>query len=83
MSENTMHKGHVAIFTAAKMVLEKLNDDELVGLQLCVALDTDPRQASWWDRAEPMFTGKKVGGAPLMHDIVRRAVSQEVVDRGL
>lgn len=62
---------------SATLVLENITDDELAGLNLTVALGSDPRKLECWPKVAPLFTqnnGTEMHSETLkaFHRVVRR-----------
>lgn len=62
------------------LTLRDFSAEEICSILLVVYMDMDPRQKSWWGRAEPLFTIEAPDGRPTMHPETLRAV-QEVFAR--
>ena len=65
---------------AIKTSCDKLTDDELAAMNLCAQLGTDPRQARGWEKAKPLFT-ETADDVPRAHDLVKRCMAAEALDR--
>jgi hypothetical protein len=63
--------GLKAVYVTVKAVCERLSDDELIGLNLTLALGNDPRNLSYYDKASLMF--QEEYDPPVMHNLVKRA----------
>ena len=74
MNENVMG-------AAVKLVCDGLSDDELLAMNICAQLGTDPRPCTGWEKAKPLFTSRSAGGTPLVRSVTQEWMASVVLQR--
>ena len=65
----------------ANITIDNLTDDELLALNICAQLDTDPRQVMGYERlGHALFTDNS-STYPRVHDLTRQALSMAMDER--
>jgi len=65
----------------AAMALKRLDDDELLALNIAAQLDLDPREVIGYEKAAGVFTVPTASGYNKAHDLVKDAFAAEVMRR--
>lgn len=76
-----MKKPEQMIVAAVRAITSELKTSELVGVNLCMQLGSDPRYLAYYDKVAVLFDSKDSDGIPVAHDLTRRAVFMAVKQR--
>ena len=76
-----MNASELMAVAAARMILADLDWQELVTMNLCMAMDSDPRTRQGYDKAKGLFTIISSDGIPRAHDLVKMATRREIAER--
>jgi hypothetical protein len=69
------------VVAAVNLITNELTTNELIGVNMCMMLEGDPRHLAYYDRISPLFDSKTIDGKPIAHDLTRRVVFQAVQKR--
>ena len=72
-------QARVIYFKTTMAVMDQLSDSEVAGLNMSLALDTNPRQFSYWDKLKPLYQTEN--SPPTMHEEIRNIVFAIAADR--
>ena len=65
----------VAVLMVTQICVDQLTDNELITMNLCAQLGTDPRPCMGYGKAAALFTDYNLDGVPIVHEEVKRAMA--------
>ena len=59
------------MYQPVKIVMDRLSDTQVAGLNLTIALENDPRNLPYWGDVSSLFDSVDRNGKPVMHDVTK------------